>query len=306
MTDRLRGLIRALRRGSLDWSSFDLARIRGAFLMPGGSGVAPEVTGISEEEAEHSQEDVEASSSYPPPSDRLARQLARRSSFRISRSVGKIASGLPPIPILDSDDEGAPGGRGSPAVMQPPRSKRELKGWKLVLEGDGPLSMDQGDLVSLARCTRSMDCRHPSLASLDEEGACAKVVVASSKVMEAFNVFAVTMEDRVHTLRNESEVEKGKVEVRRLKEELRTDKEEAMKKTRRRWTRVVELEADRDQDIRRGSRAARREVANAFQEVLTSLEKRWVDKKKEDDFWQVVKEEKLQEGDFEVESLMSF
>ena len=26
----------------------------------------------------------------------------------------------------------------------------------------------------------------------------------------------------------------------------------------------------------------------------------------EDDFWQVVKEEKLQEGDFEVESLMSF
>ena len=46
-------------------------------------------------------------------------------------------------------------------------------------------------------------------------------------------------------------------------------------------TRVVELEADRDQDIRRGSRAARREVANAFQEVLTSLEKRWVDKKKE-------------------------
>ncbi|KAG2249250.1 hypothetical protein Bca52824_088878 [Brassica carinata] len=26
----------------------------------------------------------------------------------------------------------------------------------------------------------------------------------------------------------------------------------------------------------------------------------------EDDFWQVVKEEKLQQGDFEVESLMSF
>lgn len=205
MTDRLRGLIRALRRGSLDWSSFDLARIRGAFLMPGRSGVAPEVTCISEEKAEHSQEDVEASSSYPPPSDRLERQLARRSSFRISRSVGKIASGLPPIPILDSDDEGAPGGRGSPvplspglqdnsvatsrkrcrlskAVMQPPRSKRESKGWKLVLEGDGPLSMNQGDLVSLARRTRSMDCRHPSLASLDEEGACAKVVVASSKV----------------------------------------------------------------------------------------------------------------------------
>ena len=41
-------------------------------------------------------------------------------------------------------------------------------------------------------------------------------------------------------------------------------------------TKVVELEADRDRDIRRGSRAARREIANGFREVLTSLEKRWV------------------------------
>lgn len=49
--------------------------------------------------------------------------------------------------------------------------------------------------------------------------------------MEAFNEFAVTMEDRMLTLRNESEVEKGKVEVRRLTEELRVAKEEARKKT---------------------------------------------------------------------------
>ncbi|KAF3550812.1 hypothetical protein DY000_02007512 [Brassica cretica] len=137
-----------------------------------------------------------------------------------------------------------------------------------------------------------MGCHPPSLASLDEEGAYAKVVVASSK-------------DRVHSLGNESEVEKGKVEVRRLTEELQTAKEEARKKTgeamilRDEWkrarqeraafetevatlrTKVVELEADRDRDIRRGSRAARREIANGFREVLTSLEKRWVDKKKE-------------------------
>ena len=122
-------------------------------------------------------------------------------------SAGKVASGLPPIPILDSDDEGAPGGRGShvplspglqdnsiaasrkwrrssKAVMhEPSRPKRESKGWKIVLEGDGPLSMGQGDLVSLACRTRSMDCRPPSLASLDEKGAYAKVVVASSKVV---------------------------------------------------------------------------------------------------------------------------
>ena len=109
----------------------------------------------------------------------------------------------------------------------------------------------------------------------------------------------------MHSLGNESEVEKGKVEVRMLTEELRTAKEEARKKTgeamilRDEWkrarqeravfetevatlrTKVVELEADRDRDIRRGSRAARCEIANGFREVLTSLEKRWVDKKKE-------------------------
>lgn len=60
--------------------------------------------------------------------------------------------------------------------------------------------------------------------------------ISPIQVIEAFNVFAVTMEDRVHTLRNKSEVEKGKVEVRRLKEELQTAKEEAMKKTGRRWS----------------------------------------------------------------------
>ncbi|XP_013617560.1 PREDICTED: uncharacterized protein LOC106324085 [Brassica oleracea var. oleracea] len=263
----------------------------------------------SEDEAENSQEDVEASASYPPPSDRLERQLARRSLFRNSRSAsaGKVASGLPPIPILDSDDEGAPRVQGSlvslspglhdnsiagsrkrhpssKAVMhEPSRSMGESKGWELVLEGDGHLSMGQGDLISLARRTRSMECHPLSLASVDEEGAYAKVVVASSK---------------------ESEVQKGKAEVQKLTEELQTSKEEARKKTgeamilRNEWkrasqeravfetevaalmTKVVELEAGRDRDICRSSLAARCEVANGFREVLTSLEKRCVDKKK--------------------------
>lgn len=50
-------------------------------------------------------------------------------------------------------------------------------------------------------------------------------------VMEALNEFAVSMEDHVHALRNKSEVEKGKVEVQRLTEELRAAKEETRKKT---------------------------------------------------------------------------
>ena len=42
--------------------------------------------------------------------------------------------------------------------------------------------MGQDDLVSIARRTRSAGCRSPSLASPEEEGAYANVVVASSKV----------------------------------------------------------------------------------------------------------------------------
>ena len=81
--------------------------------MPDGSGVAPIIAGVSEDKEEHSQEDVEAPSSYPPSSDRLERQLARSSSFCTSRAASavKAASGLPLIPILDWDDEGTPGGR---------------------------------------------------------------------------------------------------------------------------------------------------------------------------------------------------
>ncbi|KAG2247247.1 hypothetical protein Bca52824_086875 [Brassica carinata] len=208
MTDGLWGLIEALRRGCSSWSSFDRSRIRASFLMPGGSGVALEIAGALEDEVEHSQEEVEASSSNPPPSDRLERQLARRLSFHTSRSAlaGKAASGLPPIPIPDSDDEGSleirrpsvslSSGlkdssaaasrkrcRSSKAVMQElSRSKRESKGRRFVLEGDSPSSVGQDDLVSLARRTRFVGCRPPSLASPEEEGSYAKVVVASSKV----------------------------------------------------------------------------------------------------------------------------
>ncbi|KAF2549975.1 hypothetical protein F2Q68_00033821 [Brassica cretica] len=197
-----------LRRGRSDCSSFDHSRVRAAFLMPGGSGVAPEITGASEDEAEHSQEEVEAPSSNPPPSDRLERQLARRSSFRTSRtsSASKVVSGLPPILIVDSDDEGAPCGRQSPVSLSPgfqddsivagrkqhrlskaavpesSRSGRRLKGWKLVLEGYGPLSMDRGVLIYLSQRMRSADCRPPSLVSPGEEEAYVKVVSASSKV----------------------------------------------------------------------------------------------------------------------------
>lgn len=80
--------------------------------MAGALGIAPAIACTFSDEAERSQEDVDAPSSHLPTSDKFERQLTRRSSFRTSRSVstGKVASGLPPIPIPDSDDEGAPVG----------------------------------------------------------------------------------------------------------------------------------------------------------------------------------------------------
>ncbi|KAF3497121.1 hypothetical protein DY000_02052658 [Brassica cretica] len=171
--------------------------------MSGGSWVATEIAGVSEDEAEHSQEDVEASHRYPPPSDRLERQLARRSSFPTFRAPPGSPVPLSPGLQYNSVSTSLKRRRSSKAVMhEPPRSKRESKGRKLVLEGDGPLSMDQGYLVSLARRTRGAK-------ALNFE-------ISRFQVMEALNEFAVTMEYCVHALRNESEVEKGKVEVRRL------------------------------------------------------------------------------------------
>ena len=73
--------------------------------------------------------------------------------------------------------------RSSKHVMEEPsRSKQKPKGRKFALKSDGPSSVGQDDLVLLARRTRFTGCRPPSLDSPEEEGAYAKVVVASSKV----------------------------------------------------------------------------------------------------------------------------
>ncbi|KAF2593760.1 hypothetical protein F2Q70_00043503 [Brassica cretica] len=261
MTDGLGGLIGALRGGRSNWPLFDRARIRAAFSMSDGSGVTPEVAGAAEDEAEHSQEEVGASSSNPPPPDRLERWLARRSSFHTPKSTlaGKSASGLPPISIPDSEDEGhmrVGDLISSKAVVEEPsRSKRKPKGRRFALKGDGSSSVGQDDLVLIARRTRSAGCRSPSLASPAEQEAYAKLVVASSKVMEAFNKFTVTMEDRIRAFCNESEVEKGKAEVRRLTEELRVAKEETRKKTgeamllKDEWKRARREKADFETEV---------------------------------------------------------
>ncbi|KAG2288760.1 hypothetical protein Bca52824_048364 [Brassica carinata] len=152
---------------------------------------------------------------------------------------------------------------------------------------------------------RSAGCRLPSLASSVEREAYAKVAVASSKVMEAFNEYVVTIKDHVVASRNDKEIESIGSEIKRLSEELEATKREGKKddekievltEDRRRVhlenetltsqmvaqrARIAAPEVERDWDIRRASRIARRDIAAKYREVLESLKGSWASKKKE-------------------------
>ncbi|KAF2570270.1 hypothetical protein F2Q70_00002938 [Brassica cretica] len=234
MSDGIRGLIGILRRGRSNWSSFDQTRIRTVFAMPEGINRAPLVGG-SEDEAEHSPEAITTPSIQAQSSDRLTRQLVRSSSFRTygSASRGRASRKSPLILIHDSDDENASEERRSPVSLSPGsedetiaatrKRRRTSKGAlpgpsrpRFVPEGDGSLFAAQGDLIFLDGRMMSAGCRLPSLASSAEKEAYAKVVVASSKVMEAFNEYVV----HVMASRNDKEIESIGSEIKRLSKEL--------------------------------------------------------------------------------------
>ncbi|KAF3515447.1 hypothetical protein DY000_02058460 [Brassica cretica] len=291
--------------------------------MPEGINRAPLVGG-SDDEAEHSQEVIATPSVQVQSSDRLTRQLVRKSSFRTSGSVSRgYASGKSLlISIHDSDDENAPGERRYPVSLSPGsedetvaatrKRRRSSKGAlpgpsrpRFVLEGDGSLFAAQGDLISLAGRMRFAGCHLPSLASSAEKEAFAKVAVASSKVMEAFNEYVVVMEDHVVASRNDKEIESIGSKIKRLSKELEVTKREGKKDAEKiealteDWRRIHQeneafttqvvaqkakiaaLEVERDQDIHRASRIARRDIEQRYREILESLEDRWTSKKKE-------------------------
>ncbi|KAF3532282.1 hypothetical protein DY000_02039517 [Brassica cretica] len=200
MSDGIRGLIGILRRGCSNWSSFDQTRIRTVFAMPEGINRAPLVGG-SEHEAEHSQEVIATPSVQAQSSDRITRQLVRRSPFRTSGSTsrGRASGKSPLISNHDSDDENASKERRSPvslshgsedeAVAATRKRRRSSKGVlpdpsppRFVPEGDGSLFAAQGDLIFLAGRMGFAGSRLPSLASSAEKEAYTKVAMASSKV----------------------------------------------------------------------------------------------------------------------------
>ncbi|KAF2593552.1 hypothetical protein F2Q70_00042445 [Brassica cretica] len=323
MSDGIRGLIGILQGGRSNWSSFDQTRIRTVFAMLEGINRAP-LAGGSDDEAEHSQEVIATPSVQVQSSDLLTKQLVRRSSFRTSGSVsrGQVSGKSPLISIHDSDDENALGERRSPVSLIPGsadetvaatrKRRRSSKGAlpgpsrpSFVPEGDGSLFAAQGDLISLAGRMRSAGCLLPSLASSAEKEAYAKVAVASSKVMEAFNDYVVVMEDHVVASPNDKEIESIGSEIKRLSKELEVTNREGKKDAEKiealteDWRRVHQenkalttqvvaqkvkiaaLEVERDRDICRDSRIARRDMEQRYREILESLKDWWTRKKKE-------------------------
>ncbi|KAF2597393.1 hypothetical protein F2Q68_00007405 [Brassica cretica] len=303
MSDEIHGLIGILRRDRSNWSTFDQARIRAVFAMPKGTNRAPLVGG-SEDEAKHSQEVIATPSVQTQSSDRLTRQLVRRSSFRTSGPTlrGRSSGKYPLISINNSDNEDVSGERRPPVslshgledetVAATSKRRRSSEGAlpsssrpRFVPEGDGSLFAAQSDLISLAGRMRSAGCRLPSLASSVEKEAYAKVAVASSRVMEAFIEYVVVMEGHVMASRNDKEIESIGSEIKRLSKELEATKQEGKKDSEKiealteDWrrihlenealmtqmvaqkARIAVLEVERDWDIRRASRIARRAIA---------------------------------------------
>ncbi|KAF2575562.1 hypothetical protein F2Q70_00004077 [Brassica cretica] len=291
-------------------------------IAPSGSSSMAPLVGGSEHEDENSQEVIATPSVQIQSSDRLTRQLVRRSSFRTygSASRGRSSGKSPLISIHDSDDEDALGESRPPVslsrgwedetVVATRKRRRSSEGAlpgssrpRFVPEGDGSLFAAQSDLISLAGGMKSAGCPLPSLASSAEKEAYAKVAVASSKVMEAFNVYVVVMEDHAVASRNDKEIESIGSEIKRLSKELEATKREGKKDAEKiealteDWRRIhlenealttqmvaqkeTAFEVEKDRDIRRASRIARRGIATRYREIFDSLKDKWTSKKKE-------------------------
>ncbi|KAF3579567.1 hypothetical protein DY000_02031642 [Brassica cretica] len=253
MSDEIHDLMRVLRRGRSNWSTFDRTRIQTAFASPAGTGRAPLVE-ESEDEAEHSQEVVATLSVQTQSSDRLTRQLVRRSSFRTSgfASRGRASRKSPLIWI--------------------PTTKMFQK--RLDLLSYGSSFAAQSDLISLAGRMRSAGCLLPSLASSVEREAYAKVAV----VMEAFNEYVVTMEDHAVASRNGKEIDSIGFEIKRLSKELEATKREGKKDAEKieslteDWRRVhLENETLTSQMVAQRERIAALEVASKKKEVSAEI-----------------------------------
>ncbi|KAF2618536.1 hypothetical protein F2Q68_00039035 [Brassica cretica] len=296
MSDEIRDLMRALRRGRSNWSTFERTRIQIVLALPAGTNKAPSAEG-SEGETDHSQEVVATPSVQTQSSNWLTRQLVRRSSFRTSgfASRDRASEKSPLISIHDSDDEDVSGETRLPFSLNPGSEDETVAATRkrcrssegdltspsrprFASEGDGSLFAAQSNLIYLAGRMRLAGCRLPSLASSVEREAYAKVAVASSKVMEAFNEYVMMMADHVVASRNDKEIESIGSEIKRLSKELEATKREGKKDAEKiedlteDWRRVhLENEALTSQMVAQRARIAALEVASKKKEVSAEI-----------------------------------
>lgn len=152
-SDQVRGLLHAFRCGQVQWESFSMDRIRSAFLLPRGEGIAPTIGEVTPTSGW-----LEASSSEPPQDlalTRSSRRRPRRSSFHASRSILRIGTGTgdsqrSPI-SLSSGSQGnsaSPSrGRAGPPQSDIPdssRSRLRSRSKRQRVEDVGPAEVDLG------------------------------------------------------------------------------------------------------------------------------------------------------------------
>ncbi|KAF3574648.1 hypothetical protein F2Q69_00059631 [Brassica cretica] len=112
-------------------------------------------------------------------------------------------------------------------------------------------SFDQSRIRAAFAMPEGTNRPQPVIGSYEDEAE------RSQEVMEAFNEYVLAMEDRVE----ENATLAAQVVTQRAK--------------------IAALEVDRDRDIRRASRVARRDVAGRCREILEFLKEKWENKKKE-------------------------
>ncbi|KAF3550418.1 hypothetical protein DY000_02010234 [Brassica cretica] len=127
---------------------------------------------------------------------------------------------------------------------------------------------------------RSAGCCLPSLASSAEKEAYAKVAVASSKVMEAFNEY-VWLSKELEVTKREGKKDAEKIEaLTKDWKRIHQENEALMTQMVAQKARIAALEVERDLDIRCASRVAHRDIATRYREILESLKDKWTSRKK--------------------------
>ncbi|KAF3526769.1 hypothetical protein F2Q69_00050296 [Brassica cretica] len=306
---QLRGLLSVLRRGDVSWTSFGGPKIRVAFLFPRGETTAP----LIDDDEEAGLPEARATPRLVVVRSRAASGSSRDLTLRSGVIDATTSEGTPILLSSGPEDELSPPqskhrrvSHVSPFDSAPPSPRRStLLGPRFVHEGVGPLTASGDDLLYLARAVRPEGVAPLLLSSPAERTAYTKIVAASFSAIEACNELVAATEHHIGDSRRDAEIESIGLDLKRLSAELETAKLEGAKDARKivglikDWERarresatlaaevngqryrIVDLELERDRDIRRAFWAARCDVVHRYSEILSRLKGKWASKEKE-------------------------